>query len=161
MISPGRPTAAGSPTPRPPTTSSTRSRFSTSHRARSSAITSDRYNSENPAWSTDGKWLYFLSDRNLKTTIHSPWGPRQPEPHFDRTVKIYELALTAGLRSPFLPPDELHPDDADKEGRRKARRRQDKDEAQRKAHDDKTRRQDKTDDKNDRRRQGREEAAPK
>ena len=24
-------------------------------------------------------------------------------------MKIYELALTPGLRSPFLPPDELHP----------------------------------------------------
>ena len=65
-------------------------------------ITSDRYNSVNPAWSSDGKWLYFLSDRNLKTTIGGPWGPRQPEPHFDHTVKVYELALTTGLRSPFL-----------------------------------------------------------
>ena len=74
------------------------------------AITSDRYNSVNPIWSSDGKWLYFLSDRNLKTTIRSPWGPREPEPHFDRSVKIYELALTPGLRSPFLPADELHPD---------------------------------------------------
>ncbi len=72
------------------------------------ALTSDHYNSENPAWSSDGKWLYFLSDRNLQTTIPSPWGPRQPQPHFDRAVKIYELALTPGLRSPFLPFDELH-----------------------------------------------------
>ena len=31
------------------------------------SITSDRYNSENPVWSSDGKWLYFLSDRMLKT----------------------------------------------------------------------------------------------
>ena len=73
-------------------------------------ITSDRYNSANPVWSSDGKWLYFLSDRSLKTIVPSPWGPRQPEPFFDRPVKIYELALTPGLRSPFLPPDELHPD---------------------------------------------------
>ncbi len=74
------------------------------------AITSDRYNSFNPIWNTNGKWLYFLSDRNLKTTIGGPWGPRQPEPHFDRTVKVYELALTPDLRSPFLPADELHPE---------------------------------------------------
>ena len=73
-------------------------------------ITSDRYNSSNPIWSSDGKWLYFLSDRNLKTTIGGPWGPRSPQPHFDRAVKVYELALAPGLRSPFLPPDELHPD---------------------------------------------------
>ena len=78
-------------------------------------ITSDRYNSVNPQWSSDGKWLYFLSDRMLKTTIPSPWGPREPEPHFDKTMKIYELGLTPGLRSPFLPADELHPDKKDDE----------------------------------------------
>ena len=78
------------------------------------ALTSDRFNSVDPVWSSDGKWLYFLSDRNLQTTIRSPWGPRQPEPHFDRTMRIYELALTPGLHSPFLPPDELHPDPADR-----------------------------------------------
>jgi tricorn protease len=76
-------------------------------------ITSNRFNSESPAWSADGKWLYFLSDRNLRTTIQSPWGPRAPQPHFDRTMKIYELALLPGLRSPFLPADELHPDKPD------------------------------------------------
>ena len=74
-------------------------------------ITDDRYNSESPAWSADGKWLYFLSDRMLKTTIGSPWGARMPAPHFDRAVEIYQLALTPSLRSPFLPSDELHPDD--------------------------------------------------
>jgi tricorn protease len=73
-------------------------------------ITSDRYNSMNPVWSSDGKWLYFLSDRALTTTVDSPWGTRQPDPFFDRSMKIYELALTAGLRSPFAPVDELHPD---------------------------------------------------
>jgi tricorn protease len=81
-------------------------------------LTSDRYNSISPAWASDGKWLYFLSDRMLKSSISSPWGPRQPDPYFDRTMKVYELPLTPGLRSPFAPPDELHPDkpgDADKE----------------------------------------------
>jgi tricorn protease len=78
------------------------------------SVTSDRYNSVSPAWSNDGKWLYFLSDRSLKTTVVSPWGARQPEPHFDRPVKIYELALLPGLRSPFLPADELHPEQAPK-----------------------------------------------
>jgi len=74
------------------------------------AITSDRYNSVSPVWSSDGKWLYFLSDRALTTTVESPWGTRQPDPFFDRSMKIYELALTTGLRSPFTPVDELHPD---------------------------------------------------
>ncbi|MDR3772007.1 MAG: S41 family peptidase [Terracidiphilus sp.] len=90
-------------------------------------ITSDRYNSINPVWSSDGKWLYFLSDRNLKSTIGGPWGPRQPEPHFDRSVKIYELALTSGLRSPFLPPDELHPDTPEKKDDEKKADNKDKD----------------------------------
>jgi tricorn protease len=73
-------------------------------------LTSDRYDSESPVWSSDGKWMYFLSDRELNTTVPAPWGPRQPDPHFARPVKIYELALVAGVRSPFLPADELHPD---------------------------------------------------
>jgi len=74
------------------------------------AVTSERYNSFSPAWSADGKWLYFLSDRMLRTRVPSPWGPRQPDPYFDRSMKVYELALTPGLRSPFTPADELHPD---------------------------------------------------
>jgi tricorn protease len=74
------------------------------------ALTSDRYDSGSPTWSSDGKWMYFVSNRMLRTTVPSPWGPRAPEPNFDHSMKIYELALTAGLRSPFLPPDELHPD---------------------------------------------------
>ena len=73
-------------------------------------ITSDRYDSESPAWAANGKWLYFLSDRMLDTTVRSPWGPRQPDPHFSNTMKLYELALLPGLRSPFLPADELHPE---------------------------------------------------
>jgi len=76
-------------------------------------LTSDRYNSSNPAWSSDGKWLYFLSDRMLKTTVRGPWGSRQPDPFFDRSMKVYELALTPGLRSPFAPVDELHPEKAE------------------------------------------------
>ncbi|HKM53549.1 MAG TPA: S41 family peptidase, partial [Isosphaeraceae bacterium] len=74
------------------------------------ALTSDRYNSYNPAWSADGKWLYFLSDRMLRTVVRSPWGSRQPDPYFDRSMKVYELALTPGVRSPFAPVDELHPE---------------------------------------------------
>ncbi len=81
------------------------------------AVTSNRYNSTDPAWSADGKFLYLLSDRSLTTTVFAPWGPRAPEPHFARPVKLYELALEPGTRSPFLPPDELHPEnpDADKD----------------------------------------------
>ena len=82
-------------------------------------LTSDRFNSASPAWSSDGKWIYYLSDRMLKTTVPSPWGARQPDPHLDRSIKIYELALTTGLRSPFLPFDELHPESAAKKDEEK------------------------------------------
>lgn len=70
-------------------------------------LTSDRVDSFNPVWSPDGKWIYFLSDRVLQTVVQSPWGPRQPEPYFDKTRKVYAVALTSGLRFPFQPSDEL------------------------------------------------------
>ncbi|HZF30119.1 MAG TPA: S41 family peptidase [Gammaproteobacteria bacterium] len=69
--------------------------------------TSERVNSGSPAFSRDGKFLYFLSDRDLRSVVSGPWGPRQPEPYFDTPIKVYELALRDGLRSPFRPDDEL------------------------------------------------------
>jgi tricorn protease len=77
------------------------------------AVTSDRVNSFSPAWSPDSKWLYFLSDREIRSMVGSPWGPLQPDPFFTETTRIYQLALTNGLRSPFAPSDELVPDDSD------------------------------------------------
>ncbi|HET9209511.1 MAG TPA: protease, partial [Thermoanaerobaculia bacterium] len=72
-------------------------------------VTSNRYNSASPAWSRDGKWLYFLSDRSLNTLVHSVWGPRQPDPYLTATTGIFGVALKKDTRSPFQPPDELHP----------------------------------------------------
>src|SRR6185503_2214636 len=77
------------------------------------AVTSDRVESYSPAWSPDGKWLYFLSDRELRSLVPSPWGIRQPEPFYTETTKIYALALTSGQRWPFQPNDELQADKAD------------------------------------------------
>jgi len=94
--------------------------------------TSDRYDSASPAWSKDGLWLYFLSERHLESVVRSPWGSLQPEPFFDRRVKIYSLALRADARSPFAPIDELHPADEPKKpdagkGDKKKEDKQDKD----------------------------------
>jgi tricorn protease len=76
-------------------------------------LTSDRANSSDPVWSKDGKWIYFLSDRNFQSLVGSPWGSRQPEPYFDRQMKLYQVSLVKGLRSPFSPNTELveEPDD--------------------------------------------------
>lgn len=69
--------------------------------------TTDRFNSGSPSFTADGKFLYFLSDRHLEIT-GSPWGPRAPEPHFEKTDEVFFLALQPGLRSPFQPDDELY-----------------------------------------------------
>ena len=75
--------------------------------ARRTAVTTDRADSYSPAFTPDGKWLYFLSDRTFQSLVGAPWGPRQPEPFFDRQTKIYALALQPGLRFPFQAADEL------------------------------------------------------
>jgi tricorn protease len=72
-------------------------------------ITTDRYNSVSPTWGPDGSWLYFLSDRNFRSLVGSPWGARQPEPYFTDEWKLYGLALRAGADDPFAPPTELGP----------------------------------------------------
>ena len=71
------------------------------------AVTTDRYDNYSPTWSPDGHWLYFLSDRHFSSLVRSPWGLRQPEPYFDRTTQVYELALKTDSKSPFAAPGEL------------------------------------------------------
>ncbi|MFT4567619.1 MAG: tricorn protease, partial [Saprospiraceae bacterium] len=70
-------------------------------------LTTDRANSFNPRWSPDGQFIYFISDRSFTTLVGSPWGPRQPEPYFDASEKIYHIALQKNMRSPFRSSDEL------------------------------------------------------
>ncbi len=91
---------------------------------KATAMTTDRVDSDNPVWSPDGKWIYFLSDRHFKSLVRSPWGPRQPEPFFDKTTKIYMTALQPGLRSPFLPDDEVFL--AEKDGKKDGDKKEDK-----------------------------------
>lgn len=79
------------------------------------SLTTDRLDSYNPIFSNDGKWLYFVSDRTFSTSVGSPWGPRQPEPYYTKTSKIYMLALYDSLRSPFLNYDELNPKEEKKD----------------------------------------------
>src|SRR5262249_23088824 len=60
-----------------------------------------------PAWSPDGKWLWFLSDRHFDTVVRSIWGSRQPDPFFDKPTQVFGAALQKGLRSPWAKLDEL------------------------------------------------------
>ncbi|HXP61004.1 MAG TPA: S41 family peptidase [Dongiaceae bacterium] len=77
--------------------------------SRSIPVTSERINSRNPAFSPDGKWLYFLSDRSFHSAVEQPWGTYQPEPYVPRPTKVYQVAMGIEARSPFQPNDELAP----------------------------------------------------
>jgi tricorn protease len=81
-------------------------------------LTGHRSDSDSPAWSPDGGWIYFLSDRNLESAVPSPWGPRQPEPFLDTPTKLFAVALKAGERFPFAPDDELKPAEEEKSARK-------------------------------------------
>ncbi|GMU44910.1 MAG: PD40 domain-containing protein [Xanthomonadales bacterium] len=76
---------------------------------RAQVLTSDRYESFAPAFSPDGRWLYFLSSRHFEATPGAPWGDRNVGPMFDRRVRMYALALQPGTRFPYAPGDELTP----------------------------------------------------
>ncbi len=70
-------------------------------------VTTDKYASESPVFSRDGKWLYFLSERSFQLGNGSPWGDRNMGPMFDKRTGLYALALQPGNRFPFKPDDEL------------------------------------------------------
>ena len=70
-------------------------------------LTSDRYESYSPAFSPDGQWLWFLSDRTFNPTPGSPWGDRNTGPVFDERTRIYALSLQEGNAFPLAPRTEL------------------------------------------------------
>jgi len=72
---------------------------------KSRALTTERLDSYYPAWSSDGNWLYFISDRNLRTKVSSPWGSRQPEPYYTEVSNIYALPMHDDLSFPFIQSD--------------------------------------------------------
>ncbi|MBB1320266.1 S41 family peptidase [Shewanella sp. SR43-8] len=75
--------------------------------SKAQTLTSDKYESFSPSFSHDGKWLYFLSNREFKATPDSPWGDRNMGPIFDKRTQVFALALDAKASFPFTKPTEL------------------------------------------------------
>jgi len=78
----------------------------------SKLLTSDSYLSFSPAFSPDGHWLYFISERQFTAEPASPWGDRNMGPAFDRRALIYAVPLQSKLSSPFAAATELSTEQA-------------------------------------------------
>jgi tricorn protease len=103
-------------------------------------LTSDRYAATSPAFSPDGRWLYFLSRRTFVLSGNpAPWGDRNMGPQFDRGWKVYALALQPGLRFPFAAPDELQSSSSRAEAEERAREKDKPDDKESKAKIEKAR----------------------
>lgn len=74
---------------------------------RSEVLTTDKYESYSPAFSPDGLWLYFLSDRQFSATPGSPWGDRNLGPMFDKRTEVFALSLKQQACFPFAPEQEV------------------------------------------------------
>ncbi|MFQ3206598.1 MAG: tricorn protease [Glaciecola sp.] len=73
---------------------------------KSETLSTQKYASYSPTFSADGKWLYFLSDRNFNANPNSPWGDRNMGAAFDRTTEIYAIALNTDSKFAFAEPQE-------------------------------------------------------
>jgi len=87
-------------------------------------VTSDLFNSSNPAWDPDGNYLYYLADHDFQPAVS------QVEFDFatDRSGGVFALALRKDVKNPFPPEsdevtiakdgdksDKAKPDDKDKD----------------------------------------------
>jgi tricorn protease len=71
-------------------------------------LSSDKYASFSPAFSSDASWLYFLSDRDYNSFPNSPWGDRNMGASFDRKTQVFAIALQEDAEFPFEQPNELN-----------------------------------------------------
>ncbi len=69
--------------------------------------TSGKYNDYAPAFSADGAWLYFISDRNFNPEPDSPWGDRNMGVSFTDRGEIHALRLDPDASFPFRQNNEL------------------------------------------------------
>ena len=70
-------------------------------------LTTDKYNAYSPAFSPDGNWLYFLSERHFKASPSSPWGDRNMGAMFDKRTQVFAYSLTEDANFPFQQNNEL------------------------------------------------------
>ncbi|WMS87351.1 S41 family peptidase [Pleionea litopenaei] len=74
---------------------------------RSKLLTTDKYVSYSPVFSTQGDWLYFLSSREFNATPSSPWGDRNMGPMFDKRAQIFAYPLVKQAQFAFADKTEL------------------------------------------------------
>ncbi len=66
-----------------------------------------KFSGYSPAFSDDGAWLYFLSDRTFTATPGSPWGNRNMGAAFMERGKVYAVQLDPDAAFPFTRENEL------------------------------------------------------
>ncbi|RUO29163.1 peptidase S41 [Aliidiomarina sedimenti] len=80
---------------------------------RQQAVSTTKYDSFSPAFSTDGHWLYFVSNRNFDANPRSPWGDRNLGPMFDKRGLVFAVSLKSQACFPFQPESEVSQCDPD------------------------------------------------
>ncbi|MBZ9611010.1 S41 family peptidase [Rheinheimera maricola] len=73
----------------------------------SAVITSEKYDAFSPAFSVDGLWLYFISNRQLIATPGHPWGDRNLGPMFDKRSQVFAVSLKQQACFAFQPAQEV------------------------------------------------------
>ncbi len=69
--------------------------------------TSGKFSDSAPAFSVDGAWLYFISQRNFSPEPGSPWGDRNMGVSFPNRGELHALQLDPEAEFPFTPDNEL------------------------------------------------------
>ena len=69
--------------------------------------TSGKFNDYAPAFSADGAWLYFISDRNFAPEPGGPWGDRNMGVSFTNRGELHALRLDPSAEFPFRQANEL------------------------------------------------------
>lgn len=77
-------------------------------------VTTAKYEAFAPSFSEDGKWLYFVSNRNFDPEPGSPWGDRNMGPAFDKRGRLFALQLVPETPFPFAKATELSEEKGEK-----------------------------------------------